>query len=194
MTWQSTVKILDGVNAQKVSFQRDSRPVSYDEVLSGWRDDARFRTFFTKLLADSPFSAYRWETPPVTTSTLQRAFEFVLYDAPELNRTPDPTAFADALANAPAEESVAAFANLGNDAVLIVPRLQTDAEAYGHLAAFVRRAPDTQRHDFWRVVSAALRARLGQAPLWLNTSGLQVPWLHARLDSRPKYYRHQPYR
>ena len=30
-------------------------------------------------------------------------------------------------------------------------------------------------------------------PLWLNTSGAAVAWLHVRLDSSPKYYRHREY-
>src|SRR5262249_36220010 len=60
----------------------DSAPVSYEDVLRHWRDDADFRAFFLALLADAPFSAYRWETPPVTAATAGRPFEFVLLDSP----------------------------------------------------------------------------------------------------------------
>lgn len=31
-------------------------------------------------------------------------------------------------------------------------------------------------------------------PVWISTSGLGVPWLHVRIDDRPKYYQHAPYR
>ena len=31
-------------------------------------------------------------------------------------------------------------------------------------------------------------------PVWTSTSGLGVYWLHVRLDSRPKYYQHQPFK
>ncbi|WP_391540805.1 DUF6940 family protein [Halomicronema hongdechloris] len=31
-------------------------------------------------------------------------------------------------------------------------------------------------------------------PRWVNASGLGVAWLHVRLDTRPKYYQHEPYR
>jgi hypothetical protein len=31
-------------------------------------------------------------------------------------------------------------------------------------------------------------------PLWVSTSGLAVPWLHLRLDARPKYYGFEPYK
>ncbi|MFY0533025.1 DUF6940 family protein [Nannocystis pusilla] len=30
--------------------------------------------------------------------------------------------------------------------------------------------------------------------VWLSTSGSAVPWLHVRLDARPKYYVFGPYR
>ncbi len=86
-----------------------------------------------------------------------------------------------------------AFANLGKDAVLIVPRPLGPASVYGHLAAFVRKARDTQRHELWRVVGAETEARLGDSPVWLSTAGMGVSWLHVRLDSRPKYYGHAPY-
>jgi len=33
-----------------------------------------------------------------------------------------------------------------------------------------------------------------EAYFWLSTSGLGIAWLHVRLDERPKYYTHAPYR
>ena len=40
----------------------------------------------------------------------------------------------------------------------------------------------------------AVAARLSDRPLWLSTSGAGVAWLHVRLDDRPKYIQHAPYR
>jgi hypothetical protein len=45
-------------------------------------------------LSNSPFSACRWETPPITSATIDRRFEFVLIDSPELDRSPDAWVFA----------------------------------------------------------------------------------------------------
>jgi hypothetical protein len=36
--------------------------------------------------------------------------------------------------------------------------------------------------------------RVGRQPVWLSTAGAGVAWLHVRLDDRPKYYGHGPYR
>jgi hypothetical protein len=165
-------------------------------VLRLWQGDEPFRTFFISLLADAPFAGFRWETPPTTSTTADRPFEFVVLDAPRIDRTPDTRAFAERFQSAHSGERVIAFPNLGNDAVLVVPLPmdQRPAADYVHLAAFVRRAPAEQVHELWRVVGAALEARLSDQPVWLSTAGMGVAWLHVRLDSRPKYYGFDEYR
>jgi hypothetical protein len=177
----------------RVAIDLDASPVTYAEVLRRWQDDAAFRSWFNALLADAPFAAFRWETPPITTATANRPFEFVLLDSPGLAADPDAGAFAEHFRGAAAEE-VAAFPNLGNDAFLVVPCPGGPPAAYGHLAAFVRQAPEPQRHALWRQVGAAMQRRLGTRPVWLSTAGAGVSWLHVRLDDRPKYYGYDPYR
>ena len=49
--------------------------VTYAEIIKLWQKDNGFRTFFNSLLADSPFEAYFWETPPITKSTVNQQFE-----------------------------------------------------------------------------------------------------------------------
>ena len=59
---------------------------------------------------------------------------------------------------------------------------------------FLRDAPKTQVDAFWRSVGRAMHDRVSSTPTWLSTAGMGVSWLHLRLDSRPKYYRHEPYK
>jgi hypothetical protein len=169
-------------------------PVPYRDVIRYWRDDEGFRAFFVSLLTGAPFPAFRWETPPVTSSSVARDFEFVLLDAPGLDRAPDADAFAGQFRAAGKDQLVLAFPNLGGDAVLVVPCPSGPATAYVHLAGFVRHAPEAQVHELWRVVGAAIESRLGARPTWLSTAGMGVSWLHVRLDSAPKYYGFTPYR
>jgi len=89
---------------------------------------------------------------------------------------------------------LAMFPNLRGDALLIVPSLQGSISADGHLAAFVREAPEYQKHLLWQKVGQVMEQRVSAEPIWLSTAGAGVPWLHIRLDLRPKYYGHQPYR
>lgn len=177
----------------EVAIEFEASQLSYTKVLRLWQEDADFRTWFNGVLADSPFSAFRWETPPITTVAADRPFEFVLLDSPGLARIPDADAFAEHFGGA-APAGVVEFTNLGKDAILVVPCPAGPHSAYGHLAAFVRQAPEAQRHALWALVGAAMQRRLGNKPVWLSTAGAGVSWLHVRLDDRPKYYGHVPYR
>jgi hypothetical protein len=192
--WNATIDTLSTGRGQQFVVRRGEARLRYDEVLRAWQEDEAFRVFFVGLLADAPFASYRWETPPVMAETVHRPFEFVLLDAPGLERKPDRAAFADQLDAGSDEESVLAFANLGNDAQLIVPRAAGVLSAYGHLAAFMRHAPAEQRHELWRVVGTVMRACIGSNPIWLSTAGMGVPWLHVRLDTRPNTTASDPIR
>ena len=192
--WDCTSQLLQGGRALRFVPRRCGLPIPYRDVICYWREDEAFRSFFISLLANASFRAFRWETPPVTTSTAFREFEFVLLDAPGLDRAPDAQAFAEQFRLARRDCRALAFPNLGNDAVLVVPCPSGPTAAHVHLAAFVRQAPEGQVHELWRVVGEAMEARLGTEPTWLSTAGMGVSWLHVRLDSRPKYYGFSPYR
>jgi hypothetical protein len=191
--WTSRNQELANGHAIRTVIDLGSSPVSYAEALRRWRSDEDFRIFFTGLLANSPFSAFRWETPPITAASTNRPFEFVLLDSPSLAREPDPDAFAEHFSGV-APGAVAEFSNLGKDAIMVVPCPRGSLSAYGHLAAFVRQAPEQQKHALWEHVGAAMQRRLGNKPVWLSTAGAGVSWLHVRLDDQPKYYGFAPYR
>jgi hypothetical protein len=190
--WTTASDELPGTNGLRVTLAHDARPATFADVIRAWDGDEPFRAQFNALLANVPYTAFRWETPGVTEATLTQPFDFVVLDSPGLARRPDPAAFADYFPRA--ADGIATFANLGGDAVLVVPCPEAESSAYGHLAAFVRHAPERQRDAFWRAVGAALARRVGAKPVWLSTAGAGVAWLHARLDDRPKYYGHAPYR
>lgn len=192
--WDCTPQFLMGGRAQRFVPRRGGLPVPYRDVLRYWREDEGFRTFFVSLLANAPFPAFRWETPPVTALTIGREFEFVLLDAPGLDRAPDTQAFAEQFRCAGTDSGAIAFPNLGNDALLVVPRPAGPTPAYAHLAAFLRQAPEAQVHDLWRVVGKVMQSRVATEQTWLSTAGMGVSWLHVRLDTRPKYYGYAPYR
>lgn len=168
--------------------------LSYDQVIRLWQGDEGFRRFFTEAVLDSGFEAFFWETPPVTLSTLRRPFEFVVVEGGALARLqPDPQPFSRHFAARPCPE-VLNFPNLGGDATLIVPApVSPDHSCYTHLGNFLRAAPAGQVDRFWQVVGETMQQRVSESPLWLSTAGMGVSWLHLRLDSRPKYYRHRPY-
>jgi hypothetical protein len=188
--WTTRSERLANPVGTRFTLDRAGRPATWVEVLEGWRSDALFRTQFTTILAESPYTAFRWETPAVTSRTLTRSFEFVLLDSPGLARAPDREAFAEHFRS---DADVVTFANLRGDATLVVPTPQGAPEYYGHLAAFLRSAPDSQHQALWIAVAEAMTRRISEKPVWLSTAGAGVSWLHVRLDDRPKYYGFQPY-
>jgi hypothetical protein len=190
--WTTQSEHLANARALRLTLALDSRPATFADVCRGWQSDAAFRSLFNALLADTPFAAFRWETPCATTDTVMRPFESVVLDAPGLARHPDPEAFAEHFTRA--EGGVVSFANLGGDAILVVPCPVAEPSVYGHLAAFVRLAPEWQRQALWQSVGEAMARRVGVKPVWLSTAGAGVSWLHVRLDDRPKYYGYAPYR
>lgn len=161
-------------------------------VLSLWRSNRDFRSLFIDQLAAVPFESYRWETPAVTTASIDQPFECVVVDAPGLAPVPDWKPFRDHAAQA--VDTIAVFPSLGRDATLIVPCPVAEPTAYNHLAAFVRNAPEDQKQALFQRIGVTLQSLLSARPLWLSTAGAGVSWLHVRLDTRPKYYAYAPYR
>lgn len=165
--------------------------LSFGEVLRGWREDASFRASFTGVIAEAPFDGLFWETPAWTLEELDAPYEHVLKESAAVaSLRADPSAFEARFGAAP----ITSFENLGGDALLVVPAPRSSDPSYAHLARFLREAPAAQRDALWPAVALAMMERLGDAPTWLSTSGLGVPWVHVRLDARPKYYTHAAYR
>ena len=191
--WKSKRKLIENDRIHKISIFRDDKQVTYLEAIELWQQDESFRTFFISLLADTPMAAYFWETPPISQS-IDREFEFVLIDSPKLaDVEPDPSDFRQHFESA--TEEVVTFPNLGNDALLVVPCPINNIPESTHLANFLREAPESQQHLLWKTVGRSLQQKLDEQQfIWVSTSGLEVHWLHVRLDSRPKYYAYKPYK
>jgi hypothetical protein len=180
--------------SEQVTLTRDGRTVTFADVIAGWRDDHAFREFFIAELAATQFPAFFWETPPIRERRTDVQYEHVAIGSEALARLPpDPSAFGSVFRSRPT--SVVTFRNLGGDAFLIAPTPVAGLRNYGHLASFVRSAPEHQCHELFRTLGRALARllRICHGPLWTSTSGLGVPWLHIRLDSFPKYYNYRPY-
>jgi len=190
--WQAESEPLTDMRGCRLTLHADGQPLSFAAVMLGWLTEPGFRAFFNQLLASQPYTAFRWETPGVTVATLTQPFACVVLDAPTLDCPADFSSFTRPFMNIAAD--VADFPNLGGDALLVVPAPIAADEAYGHLAAFVRRAPATQQDALWQRVGEVLSRRVGTKPVWLSTAGAGVPWLHVRFDDQPKYYGHRPYR
>ncbi|CAM9944397.1 unnamed protein product [Scytosiphon promiscuus] len=200
-----------GGGGSSVAAEAAWRTLTFEEVVSLWRHSRPFTEMFADSMKAVPFEAVFWESAPVTRTTMNKPYEYVIVNAPRLAEvSADGSPFAEYIDGATTDD-VVSFRNLRKDACLVVPRQgkdqrhpqqqqQQDSAAganYAHLAEFVRTGPREQVMDFFAAVGAALdnevASRTDEAPVWLSTSGLGVYWLHVRLDSTPKYYTYSPY-
>ena len=197
----------------KLARRDDGSLLTQKEVLTLWQSDVEFVDFWNGVLASAPFEFFYWECGCFESRDAagEATFACVLIDAQPFARA-NPSAFADQLRTTTVDTLVTEFENLGRDATLVVPcppaknhgpapygsrgggrkkQIATaDAGAcYGHLAAFVRNAPIQQRRVLWARVAKAVKETLGTRATYLSTDGRGVPWLHVRLDKRPKYYK-----
>ena len=166
----------------------------YHQVLEGWRSDAEFREIFSKLLTDCPLDSFTWEVAPVSGRTLEEKFECVVIKSNRLDRRrPSPVPFSSKFEDV--DQSVVTFSNLAQDAIFVVPApIGSQKVVYSHLKTFLLQAPEQQKHEFWSVLSQAITEQMTIKPIWVSTSKVGVRWLHARIDSAPKHYRHAKYR
>jgi hypothetical protein len=176
----------------------DGARATWAEVIDGLSQDTPdLRDGLTAAIARTPFAACFWETCPVSRGWQARLFECVLVESLPLARVrADPEPFARHFVR-PDGPPIRVFANLGRDALLVVPYPQRPrAPEYAHLAVFLRDGPPAQIDALWRKLGTSIAGRLKRdpTPLWVSTSGLGVSWLHVRLDQRPKYVTWPPFR
>jgi hypothetical protein len=180
MVWKTRRDPVSNRSDEILTVASGGRELAVRDVIAGWRDNEAFRMFFVAELAATDCAAFFWEMPPVSRATLADPFECALIRGDALARMrADDADFAEHLNDG--AESVAAFPNLGGDALLIAP--------------FARAAPPEQQHALFRLLALKTEERLesDRGRFWISTSGLGVPWVHVRLDSYPKYYQHRPY-
>lgn len=179
--------------------------LSFRDTIDLWSSNSQegnfFRLFTSLTIASSTFQAFRWETPAVTTNSLDRDFEFVLIDSPGLDRRENGESFRAQFEKTQIQtdsgltSTTITFANLGQNAILIAPiPSQISGVNHCHLGSYLRTADQTSGLELWQAIGVAMKDRINHKPVWLNTAGGSVAWLHVRLDDRPKYYHHSDFK
>ncbi|WP_157596385.1 DUF6940 family protein [Plesiocystis pacifica] len=157
---------------------------AWREVVEGWAKDAAQREACLARLGGREAPAFLWETSASQTGA--ERFEERIIPAPGLARAPaDSSAFVAHLG-----AGVVAFDNLRGDSRLVAP--PDEGRDYGHLGAFLDHAGGRLQHALLRYLALEILAWWAdpdRGALWVSTHGMAVPWLHLRLDPRPKYYR-----
>lgn len=191
MSWKP--KILQSTDSNsRFGVLKNSELLSFQNVLNLLINSPEFTRFYHNFLVDCGFEAFFWEHPPVTGKTLDKPYECNLINSPFLaGKAPDRQTFSPYFQD---DKQAVSFMNLGGDAELIAPCPPGNQPGFAHIGSFVRNAHGKQAEDFWKLTAGRMLACTGHQPKWLSTSGLGVFWLHARIDSRPKYYQTPEYK
>src|SRR5262245_10529269 len=86
--WDASTDAPGSEGVRRFVLRRDGSSLCYADVIALWRNDHSFRSFFISLFAAAPFDAFLWECPPVSATTADRSYEFVLVDCPPLATLP----------------------------------------------------------------------------------------------------------
>ena len=156
---------------------------SWEQIARALAEANDFCSLWNQTWADLPFD-FEWKPVPIHPYTAQ-THPFFAIAFPAKFRPANPHDFSQYLDALGAEESVATFENFSGDARLLAPK---NVGEFGHIAAFCRTASKEMRRALWKQVGEICLGAIAQEkPVWCNTHGHGVPWLHVRFDSRLKY-------
>ncbi len=180
---QAAVEI-EGHQAQLVTFNTvENHPLTWQQIAQHLTKDSDFRTLWNHTWATLPFD-FEWKPVPIHPYTAQ-THPFFAIAFPAKFRPANPKDFQHYLTDLAPDELTATFDNFSGDAQLLIPANTGD---YGHIAAFCRTAEPEAARALWQEVGKLCLAAIAQqTPVWCNTHGHGVPWLHVRFDSRLKY-------
>jgi hypothetical protein len=180
---------LTGQDGYHLVFYRSGQILSNEEFVTFLRDE-RFVYCLRQAMLGNDFIALRWESAAITSQVLSDAYQCVVLNDPSIERPANPGPFAQYLH---AASRACVIHSNGKDAKLLIPCEGAAGQQYCHLRAFLQQAPDTQVNDLFQLLGRVLRCSITEQPIWLNTAGGGVAWLHIRVDSRPKYYQYLAY-
>lgn len=173
-----------GRSAQLITFvSQQNNLMTWQQVAQALASSIDFCDLWNHTWAALPFD-FEWKPVPIHPYTA-KTHPFFAIAFPADFRPADPQAFHQYLQPLNPGTLTAKFNNFSGDAQLLIPANTGD---YGHIADFCRKAKPEAWQALWQEVGEiCLEAIAQQTPMWCNTHGHGVPWLHIRFDSRLKY-------
>jgi hypothetical protein len=181
-------------NTIKYTALLENATLSMKEAFTLLYKDSNFALKLSKTLENCKFISFFFEMPPLDSSNIDKPFEFVIINSPQLaNKQANPSSFLEYMIKG---KKVVSFENVNKDAILIIPCKTKDLN-FVDMKRFLVNANKKHIISFWKVIGKKVLEVLKDShfqKIWCSTSGLGVSWLHFRIDSIPKYYKYLPYK
>ena len=185
-------------------FYENAEKMTYKDGIKNLYFNEDFQKFVTKLIRDAPFKGFIWKLTALN-RTLDfdrndKYFKFTIEDNKKLySRKADSTRFDQYLNDSNYDVSSSLnkekpmfsfFESLSGNGMLVPKKETSNEEAYVHFPNFIRKAPKKQINEFWRIFASLIYKKFTdksskKTKLYINTHGLDVPWLHVRFDKVP---------
>ena len=199
MSGEASTLNINGRDCTLIRYLYETEHLSWRQIAQQLVDSSPFRNLWNQTLATpnslaSKLEDYQWKPIPIHPCSLELPFFAVL--VPTNFATANPRAYQSHFAALTPNRQVAVFPNLSGTSTLVSPAScrQPHARQFGHLAEFCRTAPSDLVDEFWHCMGTlALEQSQSEQPVWCNTHGHGVPWLHVRFDPNHKYASFPPY-
>ena len=183
----NTIKYTIDSESDRLTYQNfiDLLKVKDKNFLGKFRDELN-RT-------SAEFPGYFWECVPVSSNTINKPFEFALVNSGALNNIKQNYSSFQEHFRKSSDNQVVSFQSFSGDTLIVpVPK----GSDYKNINKFTENTQSEQWEALWQKVGEKMEENLinaNGATRWLSTAGLNVYYLHVRIDKRPKYYNHQEY-
>ena len=183
-------------NTIKYTVNSESGKLTYRDFINllKTKDKVFLKTFKDELnIASAEFPGCFWECVPVSSNTINKPFEFVLVNSGALNNIrQNYSNFQEHFRKSNDSQAVSFLSFSGDTLIVPIPK----GSDYKNINKFTDNASIEQWEALWQKVGENMEENLinaNGATRWLSTAGLNVYYLHVRIDKRPKYYNHQEY-
>lgn len=181
-------------NIIKVTPLMNNNRITWREIVELFQSDMIFINSLVSTMNNLNISKYKWETSPANPDLY---FDFVIIEDAKLSSYSNPTFFISEIMSNKYSQHISCFEGTSGkreDSILIVPRGKPNDNIYAHLGSFLRFASIIEIQQLFYCIGDTLEKLLvWNKTYWLN-SGVNVPWLHIKIDQTSKYYLYDEYK
>ena len=155
--------------------------ITWRQLLEKWINKKKYEIYPTDLDYSFAIKFY-----PFTGNDLDSVVKYEIFREDGLATKQNYSSFENKLDS---QCDVISFKNLSGDSTLIVPCPDANKN-YAHLSLFNKNATNSKKLELWKKVAEEINNIIENnkdQEIYLNTHGYRVPYLHVRIDPKPKY-------
>ena len=179
---------------KRINIVYKGKHLTFRKLLKLWITDKDFCVFFTKLLGSKTKSKYRFESPKLTKTNLNKKAFFIVYNEPELSSTANPKGIYPVgfiLELKKCETKINALLIPGKGGMEHPERMIIPCRPVAHIGQ-LNRQPKKLIHDMWKLAAIAAIQKFNEnKTAFISTHGLGIPWLHIRIEEFPVHYKYK---